>query len=138
MAKIEIKKEDLQRLFVEEGKKIIEIAEIYNCSRDTIARRLVSYGLKEGKIKERTKSKRQLDLENTKSYIVEQYKLGRSCKDIGDEIGLSEKTVSYHLRSMGESTRSQKKVNQDDFERLWSEGKSDLEIAEFLECKKVL
>lgn len=50
---------------------------------------------------------------------------------------MSEKTVGYHLKNLGIQKRSQKKINQEDFEKLWNEGKSDLEIAEFFGVKEL-
>lgn len=64
------------------------------------------------------------------------YLEGKTCKEIGGIVNLTEKTVSYHLRNLGIEKRPQKKINQEDFEKLWNEGKSDLEIAEFFRVKE--
>ena len=109
MKKIEINEKTLEKL-IKEGKTTKEIAEIFNCSTGTVSNRLKETGIKEK------------NSDNKKSLIKEMY--------------LSEKTVSYHLKKMGVKIRNQKKINQKDFERLWDEGKSDLEIAEYFGVKE--
>lgn len=134
--KIEIAKEQLEKLFIEEKKQINEIAEIFNCSVDTIRRRLQKFGLKEGKSYKEPKEKVD-KLFDKKELIKQLYLEGKSCREVGEIVGLSERTVGYHLKNLGIQKRSQKKINQEDFEKLWSEGKSDLEIAEFFGVKEL-
>lgn len=61
----------------------------------------------------------------------------KTMKEIGQILGKSERTISTHLKNMGISSRSSKKINQEDFERLWKEGKNDSEIAEFFGVKEL-
>lgn len=136
MAKLNLDENEIKRLYVEEKKMIKEIADIMNCSRDTITRRLQKLGLKEGKSYKKPKEKVD-KLADKKELIKTLYLDGKTCKEIGKIVNLSEKTVGYHLRNLGIEKRSQKKINQEDFERLWNEGKSDLEIAEFFEVKEI-
>lgn len=136
MAKLNLDENEIKRLYVEEKKMIKEIAEIMNCDRNVITRRLQKLGLKEGKSYKSPKEK--IDkLADKKELIKTLYIEGKTCKEIGKIINLSEKTVGYHLRNLGIEKRSQKKINQEDFERLWNEGKSDLEIAEFFGVKEI-
>lgn len=136
MAKLNLDENEIKRLYVEEKKMIKEIADIMNCSRDTITKRLQKLGLKEGKSYKNPKEK--IDkLADKKELMKTLYLEGKTCKEIGEIVNLSEKTVGYHLRNLGVEKRSQKKINQEDFERLWNEGKSDLEIAEFFGVKEI-
>ena len=66
-----------------------------------------------------------------KEKIKQLYLEGNNCVQIGEILGKSGKTISYHLRNMGVEIRSNKKVDQVKFEELWNEGKTDEEIAEF-------
>ena len=124
--KIDIKKDDLQK-YIEDNKSLEEIATIYSCSKDTIKNRL-----KEFNIEYKSRSKYAEDLRNKVSTM---YQSGMTCLAIGNELRLSEKTILYHLNKAGIKARPQKKINQEDFERLWNEGKSDEEIAKFFEVE---
>lgn len=136
MAKLNLDENEIKRLYVEEKKMIKEIAEIMNCDRNVITRRLQKLGLKEGKSYKQPKEKVD-KLANKKELMKTLYLEGKTCKEIGEIVNLSEKTVSYHLRNLGIEMRSQKKINQEDFEKLWNEGKSDLEIAEFFGVEEI-
>ena len=136
MAKLNLDENEIKRLYVEEKKMIKEIAEIMNCDRNVITRRLQKLGLKEGKSYKQPKEKVD-KLANKKELMKTLYLEGKTCKEIGEIVNLSEKTVSYHLRNLGIEIRSQKKINQEDFEKLWNEGKSDLEIAEFFGVEEI-
>lgn len=122
--------DEIKRLYVEEGKVIREIAEIMQCGRTTIQARLKAMGV------ETTKKRinRGIDkLSEYKEKIKTLYLEGKSTNEIGEILGKSGKTISNHLRNMGIEMRSTKKINQDDFEKLWNEGKSDREIAEYFQ-----
>lgn len=136
MAKLNLDENEIKRLYVEEKKMIKEIAEIMNCDRNVITRRLQKLGLKEGKSYKQPKEKVD-KLADKKELMKTLYLEGKTCKEIGEIVNLNEKTVSYHLRNLGIKKRSQKKINQEDFEKLWNEGKSDLEIAEFFGVKEI-
>lgn len=136
MAKLNLDETEIKRLYVEEKKMIKEIAEIMNCDRNVITRRLQKMGLKEGKSYKNPKEKVDR-LADKKELMKTLYLEGKTCKEIGEIVNLNEKTVSYHLKNLGIEKRSQKKINQEDFERLWNEGKSDLEIAEFFGVKEI-
>ena len=135
MAKLNLDENEIKRLYIEENKMIKEIAEIMNCDRNVITRRLQKLGLKEGKSYKQPKEKVD-KLADKKELMKTLYLEGKTCKEIGEIVNLTEKTVGYHLRNLGIQKRSQKKINQEDFERLWNEGKSDLEIAEFFGVKE--
>ena len=136
MAKLNIDENEIKRLYVEEKKMIKEIAEIMNCDRNVITRRLQKLGLKEGKSYKKPKEKVD-KLADKKELMKTLYLEGKTYKEIGEIVNLSEKTVGYHLRNLGVEVRSQKKINQEDFEKLWNEGKSDLEIAEFFGVEEI-
>ena len=136
MAKLNLDENEIKRLYVEEKKMIKEIAEIMNCDRNVITRRLQKLGLKEGKSYKQPKEKVD-KLADKKELMKTLYLEGKTCKEIGEIVNLNEKTVSYHLRNLGIKKRSQKKINQEDFEKLWNEGKSDIEIAEFFGVKEI-
>lgn len=136
MAKLNLDENEIKHLYVEEKKMIKEIAEIMNCDRNVITRRLQKLGLKEGKSYKQPKEKVD-KLADKKELMKTLYLEGKTCKEIGEIVNLNEKTVGYHLRNLGIKKRSQKKINQEDFEKLWNEGKSDLEIAEFFGVKEI-
>lgn len=136
MTKLNLDENKIKQLYVEEKKMIKEIAEIMNCDRNVITRRLQKLGLKEGKSYKNPKEKVDR-LASKKELIKTLYLEGKTCKEIGEIVNLNEKTVSYHLRNLSIKRRSQKKINQEDFERLWNEGKSDLEIAKFFRVKEI-
>lgn len=135
MAKLNFDENDLRRLYVEEKKTIGEIADILQCHRSTITRNLQKFGIKEGKSYKQPKEKVD-KLADKKELMKTLYLGGKTCKEIGEIVNLTEKTVGYHLRNLGVKTRLQKKINQEDFKKLWNEGKSDLEIANFFGVKE--
>ncbi len=133
MKKFEITKEQLKKLHIEEKKTIKEIAEIFNCSKDTISRRLKEYGLtKASKPRQET-----VEMTEYKNKIKDLYLSGKTCKEIGTLLNKSERTISGHLKTLGIQIRSSKKINQEDFEKLWNDGKSDKEIADYFGVKEI-
>ena len=117
MAKLNLDENEIKRLYVEEKKMIKEIADIMNCDRNVIARRLQKLGLKEGKSYKQPKEK--IDkLADKKELMKTLYLKGKTCREIGEVVNLNEKTVSYHLKNLGIKLRPQKKINQEDFERI--------------------
>lgn len=129
MSKIEINESDLRKLYLDEKLQIKEIAKIYNCSRDTITRRLQKFKIKEGKsYKESKKIDKLADLKNK---IKNLYLEGNTCKKIGEIVNLSERTVLYHLKNLGVQIRTSKKIDFDKFKELWDSGKTDEQIAEY-------
>ena len=135
MGKLNLNENEIKRLYVKEKKMIKEIAEIMHCDRNVITRRLQKLGLKEGKSYKEPKEKTD-KLADKKELMKNLYLEGKTCREIGLIVNLSEKTVGYHLRNLGVEKRPQKKINQEDFEKLWNEGKSDSEIAEFFGVKE--
>lgn len=126
---VKINENELRDLF-NQNVMIKDIAKRFNCSVDTIRRRLQKLGLKQGTSYRKPKQKED-PLKDLKNQIKTLYLEGNSCSKIGAIVGLSEKTISYHLRNMNVKIRDNKKINQEDFERLWNEGKSDQEIADY-------
>lgn len=112
----------LEKMYIEESKTIEEIASIYNCSRETIRQQLKNFKItdeKKQKIKDRNEK------------IKDLYLNGMSQSKIASRFGLSEKTVGYHLRKMKVPIRNLKKINEDEFLKLWNEGKTDIEMANY-------
>lgn len=129
MAKIEINEQKLIELY-NQNILIKDMADYFNCSRDTITRRLKKFGLKLGKSykQKQPKTDRLLD---KKLKIKDLYLEGKTMKEIGKLLELSEKTIGYHLRKLNVEIRPTKKVDQQKFEELWIEGKTDEEIADY-------
>lgn len=133
MAKINIDENLLSDLF-KQGILIKDIALQFNCDRNTITKRLQKLGLKEG-VSYKETIKKQDPLLEKKEKIKELYLSGKTCKDIGNLVNLSERTVLTHLCNMGVKIRNRKKIDQTQFEQLWREGKTDEEIATFFGVK---
>lgn len=62
--------------------------------------------------------------------IAELYQQGLTAKQVGEIVGKTERTICYHLQRLG-ITRSQKKIDDEIFVKLWNEGKTDKEIAKY-------
>jgi DNA-binding CsgD family transcriptional regulator len=75
----------------------------------------------------------------TKIEIIEEIKnlglQGFGPAEIKRRTGIDRNTISKYLKQIGIINKSkEKKVNQEDFDRLWKEGKTDEEIAEYFNC----
>lgn len=116
--------------------QIKDIAQYFNCDRNTITRKLQKLGLKQGNSYKFPKIKED-PLKDKKEKIKELYLSGKTCKEIGEIVNLAEKTVSYHLKRMNIKTRSKKKIDQEKFEELWSQNKSDKEIADYFGVEEI-
>ena len=116
MAKVEINEQKLIELY-NQNILIKDMADYFNCSRDTITRRLKKFGLKLGKSykQKQPKTDRLLD---KKLRIKDLYLEGKTMKEIGKLLELSEKTIGYHLRKLNVEIRPTKKVDQQKFEEL--------------------
>lgn len=132
--KLNLDNNEIKRLYVEERKLIKEIAEIMHCGKTTIQSRLKEMGVETTK----KRSGRSTDkLSDYKARIKQLYLEGKSSNEIGKILGKSGKTISHHLRQMEVEIRPTKKIKQEEFEQLWSEGKSDREIAEYFEVSEL-
>lgn len=132
--KLNLDNNEIKRLYVEERKLIKEIAEIMHCGKTTIQSRLKEMGVETTK----KRSGRSIDkLSDYKARIKQLYLEGKSSNEIGEILGKSGKTISHHLRQMRVEIRPTKKVNQEEFEKLWKEGKSDREIAEYFKVSEL-
>lgn len=129
MGKIQIDEQKLTELFYN-NMQIKDLAQYFNCSRDTITRRLQKLGLKQGNSYKQLKPKED-PLKDTKEQIKTLYLDGKTCEEIGKVVNLNGRTILYHLRNMNIPIRSQKKINQLEFEKLWNQNKSDKEIADY-------
>lgn len=132
--KLNLDVDEIKRLYIEEGKLIREIAEIMQCGKTTIQSRLKAMGVET--TKKRT-GRGENKLSNYKKQIKQLYLEGKSSNEIGEILGKSGKTILHHLKSMGVEIRLTKKINQKVFEKLWNEGKTDKEIAEYFGVKEI-
>jgi DNA-binding CsgD family transcriptional regulator len=73
----------------------------------------------------------------TKEIVDKIHKLGKEGKgpvEISKLVGVNRDTVAKYLKQIGIFKEFKKLINQEDFENLWKEGKTDEEIAEFFGC----
>lgn len=77
--------------------------------------------------------------EETIGKIKEFYDQGLSNSKIAKELGIGNKTVSKYLKERFgiEKKKYVKQIDQDIFEKLWNEGKTDKEIAEYFGVKEI-
>lgn len=116
--------------------QIKDIAQYFDCGRNTITKRLQKLGLKQGSSYKLPKIKED-PLKNKKEEIKKLYLSGKTCKEIGEIVDLTEKTVGYHLKRMNIKTRPQKKIDQEKFEELWNQNKTDKEIADYFGVEEI-
>ena len=63
--------------------------------------------------------------------IKDLYESGLNCVEISKKLNKNSKTVNANLHRLGVTMRPLGKINQEDFVKLWSEGKTDAEIAQY-------
>jgi len=129
----ELNLEEVKRLYIEENKIIKEIAQIMNCGYGTIQKRVKDMGLSRNRFKKTSKEAKELKEQIKHLYIDKKL----STNQIGKFLNRDGRTIQYHLKSMGIKLRSTKKINQEEFEKLWEEGKSDKEIADYFGVKEI-
>ena len=125
--KKELNLDEIKRLYIEENKTLREIAQIMNCGYGTIQKRIKEMGLSRDRFKNTSSNIEEMREKIRHLYIDEKL----SSNEIGKIIGKTGKTVLYHLKQMGIEIRPVKKIDQEEFEQLWNQGKSDKEIAEY-------
>ena len=125
--KKELNLDEIKRLYIEENKTLREIAQLMNCGYGTIQKRIKEMGLSRDRFKNTSSSIEELREKIKHLYVDEKL----SSNEIGKILGKNGNTIRYHLNQMGIELRPVKKINQDKFEELWSEGKTDKEIAEY-------
>ena len=126
--KSKLNDQEIKRLYIEEHKLIREIAAIMQCSETTIQTHLKKMNVE---ITRKRLGRITDNLADYKEKIKQLYLEGKNSNEIGKILGKSGKTVLQHLKKMNVVIRSTKKINQDEFEKLWNEGKTDSEIAEY-------
>ena len=129
MSKLQINEQKLASLY-QNGIQIKDIATYFNCDRNVITRRLQKLGLKQGKSYQPPKSKED-PLKDKKEQMKKLYLDGLSCKEIGDKLNLSERTINYHLHRMNVEIRPTSKITYEEFKTLWEQNKTDKEIANY-------
>lgn len=132
--KKELDLNEIKRLYIEENKTLQEIADLIQCGKTTIRSRLTEMGIelrKKAPIKGKKKVSKDY-LEEIKNLYLE----GKSFNEIGEILGKSGKTIAYHIKNVGIEVRPNKKIDQKEFEKLWTEGKSDKEIANYFGVKE--
>ena len=105
----------------------------FNCSKSTIYKKLHELGI----IKEKDSKQEMKTMQDKKEQIKNLYLNGLSCKEIGDKLNLSERTVNYHLHKMNITISSVKKISQEKFEELWNQNKTDKEIADYFGVEEI-
>lgn len=125
--KKELNLDEIKRLYIEENKTLREIAQLMNCGYGTIQKRIKEMGLSRDRFKNTSSNIEEMREKIRHLYIDEKL----SSNEIGKIIGKTGKTVLYHLKQMGIEIRPVKKIDQEEFEQLWNQGKSDKEIAEY-------
>ena len=100
LPKLEINSEELIAMVLE-GKNIIELTEHFNCSKQSIRRRLKELG----DYKITPVIYEQYDDSNDE-LIISLYNEGMSTTQIAKEIGVTHNTILAHLKRCGVSTRS--------------------------------
>lgn len=124
--KILINLNELYNLYINEGKTTKEIATQLNCSISTINRQLKSLGLRNERINNPPK-----ELAEYKQKLKMLYLQGLSFTEIAKKLHKSPKTITYHLHKLNIPIRGYKRVNYEEFIKLWNEGKTDEEIASY-------
>lgn len=100
-AKAAITREDLQRMYVADGKTSREIAGIVGCSFRTILRKLHEYGLDV-----RNPGNQRIDKLQDADWLRSEYASGKSSTVIASEIGTTASLVVQYLKRHGIPTRS--------------------------------
>lgn len=124
----------VEKLYIEDKLPIRTICKQLGYGYGTLQKAIKKAGLTRDKIKN-TKSQKILDLKAQIKKLYVEDKLS-SCK-IAEKLNLSTKTITYHLNDLGVELRPVKKIDQAIFEKLWSEGKTDKEIADYFEVTEL-
>lgn len=103
---LNITKEEMKRLYVEEGKSVYEIAEIAGCNYPNISLHLKEMGV------EKRPPEIEYKFDYSKEEIVQMYVDGKSSAEIGDIIGGSGATVLNYLKDFSVDIRSAEEVNR--------------------------
>ena len=97
-----ISENELKDLYINQNLSQTQISIIKNCSRKNVIYYLKKYKIK---ISPPSQTKKMVELMvylNDKNWMFEQYKtLGKSCVQIGKEMGLNDETISKYLKSHG-------------------------------------
>ena len=104
-----------------------------NCGYGTIQKRVKEIGLSRDRFKNTSSNIEEMRERIKHLYLDERL----SSNEIGKILGKSGKTIIYHLEQMGIERRSTKKINQEEFEQLWNQGKTDKEIAEYFGVEEI-
>lgn len=118
----------VEKLYIEDKLPIRTICKQLRYGYGTLYKAIQKAGLTRDKIKN-TKSQRILNLKAQIKKLYLEDKL--SSYEIAKKLNLNARTITYHLNDLGVKLRPVKKVDQATFEKLWLEGKTDKEIAEY-------
>lgn len=122
-------REEIKSLY-DAGKSVDEISKLFNKDKRTIQTHLRNMGVVRRSRKGEIKCEEEY-IERLKKLYIEGY----NSREIGEILGKSEKTITYHLRKHNVSIRSLKKIDNDKFIELWQLGKTDEEIASYFDCE---
>nr|DAF63630.1 MAG TPA: LAGLIDADG DNA endonuclease family [Podoviridae sp. ctz6O13] len=126
--KIDIEK--VTKLYIEDKLPIRHIAEKLGYGYGTLYKAIKDAGLTREKINN-TKSPRILALKEKIKDLYVNKKM--SSEEIAKEVDICSRTVIFHLHEMGVKLRPVKKIDHDTFEKLWNEGRTDKEIADYFD-----
>lgn len=124
----------VEKLYIEDKLPIRTICKQLGYGYGTLQKTIKKAGLTRDKIKN-TKSQKILDLKAQIKKLYVEDKL--SSYKIAEKLNLSAKTITYHLNDLGVELRPVKKIDQVMFEKLWLEGKTDKEIADYFEVTEL-
>lgn len=123
----------IKKLYLEEKLNYTQIAKIVQSTPTTVKNHLIKMGVKVTT----NKTTRGEDLKRLRQEIKAMYENGSTMAEIASKFEMSEKTISYHLKKLNVQSRPSKKIDQDKFEKLWNEGKTDKEIADYFGVKEI-
>jgi len=124
----------VEKLYIEDKLPIRAICKQLGYGYGTLQKAIKKAGLTRDKIKN-TKSQKILDLKAQIKKLYLEDKL--SSYEIAKKLNLNARTITYHLNDLGVELRPVKKIDQAMFEKLWNEGKTDKEIAEYFEVSEL-
>ncbi len=116
------------KMYIEDKLPVRTIAENLKCGYGTLMNFIKKQGWTRETIKKTINANSQIIKEQIKKLYLEE---NLSTYQIAEKLNKSAKTISFHLHSLGVEIKSQKKIDFDIFEKLWNEGKTDKEIADY-------
>ena len=122
------------KMYIEDKLSVKNIAKNLECGYGTVFNFIKAQGWTRDHIKKAINS----DVKKLKEQIKKLYLQDNlSSSQIATKLNKSAQTIGYHLRNLGIEIRPRKKIDFITFEKLWSEGKTDKEIAEYFKVSEL-